>query len=69
LKWALDCGVSSKAGVPLSNVSLNVSSATVAEIIGGADPDLVQGAGHDGAACPDEVQARVAGLDDVWAGM
>jgi len=33
----------------------------------GADPALVQGAGHEDDACPDDVQLRVAGRGDVCA--
>src|SRR5689334_21730040 len=35
--------------------------------MGGAEPVLVEGAGHDADATPDDVQMRVAGLVDVWA--
>ena len=46
---------------------MNESWATLAETIGGGDPDRVQGAGHEGDAIPDDVQLRVAGLGDVCA--
>ena len=42
-----------------------MSWATVAETIGGAPPALVEGAGHEGDAWPDDVQLRAAGLDAV----
>ena len=48
-------------------MSLNVSFAAAAETTGGADPVLLQGAGHEGEATPDEVQLGVAGLGDVRA--
>jgi hypothetical protein len=67
LKWVLDCVVSSKSGVPLSNVSLNASPETAAETIGGADPDLVDGAGHDADALPDVVHVRATGLGEAPA--
>ena len=49
----------------MSNVRVKVSWATVAETMGGAPPDLVEGAGHEGDAWPEEVQLRVAGLGAV----
>lgn len=67
LNRALVWGVSSKSGVPPSNVSLKVSCAAAAETIGGAVPVLVEGAGQVGDAIPDDVQLRVMGLGDVSA--
>ena len=58
----LDWVVSSKSGVPLSNVSVRESPETAAETTGGADPVLVDGAGHDGDALPDVVHVSATGL-------
>jgi hypothetical protein len=46
-------------------VSLNESPETAAEIMGGAAPDLVQGAGHEADACPDAVHVRATELGEV----
>lgn len=69
MKWVLDWVVSSKSGVPLSNVSVRESPETAAETIGGADPDLVDGAGHDGDALPDVVHVSATGLGDAFEGL
>ena len=51
----------------MSNVNVKVSWAAVAITIGGAEPVLVDGSGHEGDAVPDDVQLRVAGVGDICA--
>ena len=51
----------------MSNVRLKLSWVAVAMTIGGGEPALVEGSGHEGDAVPDDVQLRVAGLGAVCA--
>jgi len=70
-KWALDCGITSNAGVPLSNLRVNVSPLRVADRMGATALDLESALGHAGEAGPEGVHERGVGygveLAEAWA--